>query len=301
MNETLINHRNAAAKSDKSHQTVATNGPRTSRATGQMISKSTWPARQTETTILVVDDEESLRNLLVASLQRAGYNVVAAGTGRTALERFAQHSVDLVLLDVLLPDMDGFAVCQTLREQTDVPIVMLTALSRPDDLVRGFEMGADDYIAKPFTFREVEARLQAILRRVAWTEEQPTLTVLAFGDVILNDDEQRVLVGGQEIELTPIEYQLLYELMCSPDQPISKDDLFKAVWGYDETGGTNLVEVAVRRLREKIESRPSKPQYLRTVRGAGYKFDAQFARSRSNYAQSFSALYGMDMQVALAA
>lgn len=225
--------------------------------------------------ILVVDDEEPLRNLLQASFQRSGYDVVTASNGREALDVFDSQEIDLVLLDVIMPDLDGFSVCREIRAKSEVPIVMLTAMNRPDDIVHGFDLGADDYIPKPFTFREVEVRLEAILRRISWIEEQPEFRVLAFGDITLNDDDHIVTVCGEVVDLTPIEYQLLHKLMMSPDRPVSKVDLFKSVWGYDEVGGTNLVEVAVRRLREKIENEPSNPNYLVTVRGAGYKFDAR--------------------------
>ncbi|MEM7128103.1 MAG: response regulator transcription factor [Chloroflexota bacterium] len=224
--------------------------------------------------ILIVDDEAPLLNLLQASFQRSGYSVVTASNGTEALEIFHSQQIDLVLLDVIMPDVDGFSVCQEMRSRSDVPIVILSAMNRPDDIVHGFDMGADDYIPKPFTFREVEVRLQAILRRLSWIEEKPTFRVIAFGDITLNDDDHIVTVRGETVDLTPIEYQLLHNLMMSPDRPVSKIDLFKSVWGYDEAGGTNLVEVAVRRLREKIEYDPSKPSYLVTVRGVGYKFDA---------------------------
>lgn len=223
------------------------------------------------TCIMVVDDDTTLRNLLVASLERSGYNVVAAADGVEAIALFERKTIDLILLDIIMPNMDGFATCEKIRETSDVPIVILSAMSRPDDMVHGFNLGADDYIAKPFTFREVEVRLQAILRRVSWIEEQPTFQVMSSGDIVLNDLEQEVTVRGEKIDLTPIEYQLLYQLMRTPGQPVRKHDLFKGVWGYEETGGTNLVEVAVRRLREKIEDNPSQPSYLLTVRGTGYK------------------------------
>lgn len=221
--------------------------------------------------IMVVDDDVTLRSLLVASLERAGYSTIAAATGEEALALFEKNKVDLILLDVIMPDMDGFVTMEYIRATSDVPIVILSAMSRPDDMVRGFNLGADDYIAKPFTFREVEVRIQAILRRVSWIEEQPTFQVMISGDIVLNDIEQQVTVRGEEVDLTPIEYQLLHHLMRTPGQPVRKHDLFKGVWGYEETGGTNLVEVAVRRLREKIEDNPSKPSYLLTVRGTGYK------------------------------
>lgn len=263
MTNTQFSHRNRVSRSQSAPKSFHAHGT------------SAAPAA----TVLIVDDEKSLRDLLEISLRREGYQVFTADSGEEALAVFNEQHVDLIVLDAILPGMDGFEVCTTLRERSDVPIVMLTALNRSDDVVRGFDIGADDYILKPFTFREVEARLQAILRRVAWLEEQPDFCVMAFGDVMLNDEVKQVSVRGSTVDLTPIEYQLLYQLMQSPDQPVGKNELFKAVWGYEQTGGTNLVEVAVRRLREKIESTPSKPNYLVTVRGVGYKFNAQYART----------------------
>jgi DNA-binding response OmpR family regulator len=227
-------------------------------------------------TVLVVDDEESLCTLLQISLERQEYRVLIARNGREALEVVAARKVDLVLLDVMMPVMNGFETCQELRKRTDVPIVLLTALNRPDDIVHGFSLGADDYITKPFTFREVEVRLQAILRRMNWNLERITQEqVIQVQDIVVNDDVHEVTVRGEIVHLTPIEYQLLRTLMNSPDKPVSKEDLFQSVWGYNIAGGTNLVEVAMRRLREKVEQDPSSPVYLLTVRGVGYKFSTQ--------------------------
>jgi len=231
--------------------------------------------RKKDIQVLVVDDEEGLRNLLRASLVKAGYKVTLASNGQEALDLFSRYDFSLVLLDVMMPGMDGFATCVELRKRSNVPVVMLTALNRPDDIVHGFGLGADDYITKPFTFREVEARLQAIMRRMSWMESQLDLQVLAFHDIVLNDEIHEVRVRGDIVHLTPIEYQLLRYLMSMPDKPVSKQDLFRNVWGYDMAGGTNLVEVAVRRLREKIEKDASSPEYLLTVRGAGYKFNTR--------------------------
>jgi DNA-binding response OmpR family regulator len=228
-----------------------------------------------EVTILVVDDEEALCNLLQISLHRQGYQVNVAHNGREALEVVATAKTDLVLLDVMMPEMDGFTTCIELRKRTDVPIVLLTALNRPDDIVHGFNVGADDYITKPFTFREVEVRLQAILRRVNWNHERALKPVIEVRDIVVNDTVHEVSVRGKVVHLTPIEYQLLRTLMNASDRPVSKEDLFQSVWGYNMAGGTNLVEVAMRRLREKVEADPSNPMYLLTVRGVGYKFSTQ--------------------------
>ncbi len=236
---------------------------------------------QREVRILVVDDEEPLRDLLCISLQKAGYKVVVARDGQEALDLFGRTQIDLVLLDIMMPGMDGFQVCAELRKRSDVPVVMLTALNRPDDIVHGFNLGADDYISKPFTFREVEVRIQAILRRIAWINEPPEFQIISYNGIMLNDELHEVKVRGDLVHLTPTEYQLLRHLMSLPDRPVSKEDLFQTVWGYDLAGGTNLVEVAVRRLREKIEANPSQPLYLITVRGAGYKFNTQHVGERA--------------------
>lgn len=235
----------------------------------------TKAATQREIRILVVEDEDPLRELLKISLQKVGYKVITARNGREARQLFETHEIDLVLLDVMMPEIDGFILCAELRQQSDVPIVILSALNRPDDIVYGFSLGADDYICKPFTFREIEVRLQAILRRVSWANERAEPHIMSFNDVVLNDEMHQVKVRDKVVHLTPTEYQLLRHLMSVPDRPVSKNDLFQTVWGYDLAGGTNLVEVAVRRLREKIEEDPSDPIYLVTVRGAGYKFNTQ--------------------------
>lgn len=231
-----------------------------------------------DTHILVVDDEEPLRNLLRISLQKAGYTVHTACNGVEAMELFQHLSIDLVLLDILMPEMDGYMLCADLRKRSDVPIIMLSALSRPDDLVYGFSLGADDYISKPFQFREVEVRIQAILRRVAWLKERPDFHILSCDGIVLDGEAHEVRVRGELVHLTPIEFQLLRYMMRMPDKPVSKIELFQSVWGYDLVGDTNLVEVAIRRLREKIEENPSHPTYLLTVRGTGYKFNTQGAQ-----------------------
>ena len=238
-----------------------------------------------ETHILVVDDEEPLRNLLRISLQKAGYTIYTAGNGKEAMELFRQAPIDLVLLDILMPDMDGYTLCAELRKRSDVPIIMLSALNRPDDVVYGFSLGADDYISKPFQFREVEVRIQAILRRISWLKDKPDFNIISFREIMLDNDAHEVRVRGELVHLTPIEFQLLHYLMKMPDKPISKNELFQSVWGYDLVGDTNLVEVAIRRLREKIEENPSEPAYLLTVRGTGYKFSSQGAQHSASLAE----------------
>lgn len=224
--------------------------------------------------ILIADDEAMMLQLLSMSLQRLGYNVVTAQNGLEAVDAFDRHVFDLVLLDVLMPGMDGFAACAEIRKRSDVPVVMLTALSRPDDIVRGLEIGADNYIVKPFTFKEVEAKLRAILRRTNFQNNQYVFQIIERGDIRLNSEIHQVTVGGNAVELTGTEFQLLHFLMTHSDQTVSKEELLEAVWGYDSTDGSNLVEVAISRLRKKIEKDPSRPDRLLTVRGIGYRFSS---------------------------
>jgi len=221
--------------------------------------------------ILVAEDEENLRSLLKLSLGRV-YDVEAVEDGLAAIEVFDAKPADMVILDVMMPRMDGFAACEQIRRRSDVPIIMLTALGNADDVVKGFNLGADDYITKPFTFKELMARIEAVFRRLDWMRQPPPSHVITNGELRVDADSRQVWLSGQEIHLTPIEFQLLYYLISRPGQTVSKESLFREVWGYDFAGGTNLVEVGVRRLREKIEYDPSNPQMILTARGVGYKF-----------------------------
>ncbi len=171
--------------------------------------------------------------------------------------------------------MSGFDVCHDVRKFSDVPVVMLTALNRTEDIVQGFSLGADDYITKPFSLREVQGRLEAILRRIRWIEARPLSDQFNLNGVILNERTQTVTAREREVHLTPIEFRLLRYLMHRPDRPISKEELFSQVWGYELVGGTNLVEVAIRRLRSKIEEDASLPKLIVTVHTVGYKFVSQ--------------------------
>lgn len=223
-------------------------------------------------TILLAEDERSLRMLVVRSLERAGYRVFSATDGVEAIDFLSKNDVDLVILDIIMPHCDGIQVCQWFRQRSDVPIIMLTALDRTEDVVRGFQSGADDYITKPFTFDELLVRIEAIFRRMRWLEERRRDASLSIGDVTVDPGAHRVLKDGEDVHLTPIEFDLLYYLMSHRGEAISKEDLFTNVWGYEFIAGSNLVEVAVRRLREKIEDVPSHPRYIETVRGVGYRF-----------------------------
>ena len=223
--------------------------------------------------ILLVEDDVSMGYLLSTLLEQEGFTVRLCCDGETGLHEYLPGQFDLCILDVMMPRMDGFRTCEEIRSRSDIPIIMLTALGSVDDVVHGFELGADDYITKPFAFKEVDARIQAVLRRVEWTEPAPVTQIFHIGRVMLNTSLHQVMVEGEPIHLTPIEYQLLAYLMTRAGQPTSKEQLFRDVWGYDVMGGTNLVEVGIRRLREKIEENASKPTHILTVRGAGYRFN----------------------------
>ena len=220
--------------------------------------------------ILVAEDEENLRSLLKLSLGRT-YEVETVEDGEAALQAFEAHAPDMLLLDIMMPRMDGLQACEQIRRRSDVPIVMLTALGSVDDVVKGFNLGADDYITKPFTFRELGARIDAVFRRIDWTRQPPPPRVINNGELRLDTESQQVWVNAKEIHLTSIELRLLHYLASRPGECVSKEVLFREVWGYHDAGGANLVEVGVRRLREKIERDPARPQMILTVRGAGYK------------------------------
>ncbi len=229
-------------------------------------------ASDTNLRILVVDDEQIMRDLMVMSLRRLGYAVVAVDNGPAALALLEREYFDLVMLDVVMPQMDGFTLLSQLRTFSDVPVVMLTAMNRQEDIVRGFELGADNYIAKPFNFKEVEARIRAVLRRAIHLLDGASFDVATYGDLYIYNTQQRVEVAGRAVELTPTEFVLLQYLARRGERPTSKEELLKEVWGYSDSDNINLVELAIRRLRTKIELDPSQPQRIVTVRGVGYKF-----------------------------
>ncbi len=236
-------------------------------------------------TILVVEDDLDLRNLLNLSLVRSGYNVCLAGTGREALEKLNAYSVDLVLLDVLMPDMDGFTVCVEIRKRSNVPVIMVTGLNQSDDVVRGLKLGADDFVKKPFFFRELLARVEAVLRRISAASREQTQA--DHSPIVLDPDHasREVRVHDKPVTLTKTEYELLKCLVDRTGRVVSKTDLLQDVWGYGEDGDLNIVEVGILRLRQKIEQNPSSPVYLRTVRGIGYQFlvpSEEASRKQSN-------------------
>ncbi|HLH72992.1 MAG TPA: response regulator transcription factor [Chloroflexota bacterium] len=228
--------------------------------------------------ILVVEDELSLRSTISYNLRRDGHEVVAASDGEQALSAWAAGPTDLVLLDVMLPKVDGFEVCRRLRQSSSVPIVMLTARTEEIDRVVGLEIGADDYVTKPFSMRELMARVKAVLRRRDLLREEMNRAsrqaeaVIEIKGLRIDPARRRVSRGDEEISLKPKEFDLLSFLARHPDQVFSAEQLIENVWGYAAMGDTRTVPVHIRSLREKLEVDPSNPRLIETVRGAGYRF-----------------------------
>lgn len=223
--------------------------------------------------VLVVDDEKLIVKGIRFSLEQDGMEVTCAYDGEEALELAGAHSYDVILLDVMLPKLTGFEVCQQIREFSDVPIIMLTAKGDDMDKILGLEYGADDYITKPFNILEVKARLKAIMRRTAPKEGKGDKTaVLESGEMRVNREDRRVYIAGKEINLTSKEYEVLELLMANPGKVYSRENLLKSIWGADYPGDVRTVDVHVRRLREKIEASPSEPKFVQTKWGTGYFF-----------------------------
>ena len=221
------------------------------------------------TRILSVEDDERIRTAVRLALEDEGWTVDEAENGEEALVKFAQAPTDVVLIDIMLPDIDGFEVCRAIRRQSDVPIVMVTARDDTHDVVAGLEAGADDYLTKPFAPKELSARIRALLRRARTAD--PASPHLRFGDLEVIPDQGVVRRGGQEVHLTKTEFKLLVELASSPGKVFSRETLLDKVWGYDYFADGRLVDVHVRRLRTKVEADPANPRHVVTVRGLGYK------------------------------
>jgi DNA-binding response OmpR family regulator len=215
-------------------------------------------------TVLLVEDEHSIGSMTRGYLERSGYRVVWVRSGEEALAEVERHPIRLVILDIRLPGMDGFDVARTIRTRSEVPILMLTARDEEPDRVAGLELGADDYLTKPFSPRELVARMKAVLRR---TDGRGAEDVLTLGDVVLNRHAREVAVDGETVELTTKEFDLLATLLENPGIVISRDQLLDRVWGMTYPGGTRTVDVHVAQLRRKL----GRPELIRTVRGAGYK------------------------------
>ena len=224
--------------------------------------------------ILVVEDEARLAQTLAELLHRQGYTADISGDGLSGLDNAASDIYDLVILDVMLPKLTGFEVCQQIREFSNVPVIMLTAKGDDMDKILGLEYGADDYITKPFNILEVKARIKAIFRRMEPKKGTTENTgILESGDMKLDRDGKRAYIQGREIGLTAKEFEVLELLMLNPDKVYSRENLLKLVWGTDYPGDVRTVDVHIRRLREKIESNPSEPRYVHTKWGVGYYFN----------------------------
>ena len=224
--------------------------------------------------ILVVDDEVDIVDFIGDYLTGEGYEVVGAYDGVEALDKMRQDHPDLVILDIMLPRLDGFEVCKQMRAESSVPILMVTAKGSDVDKIVGLEIGADDYIPKPFNPRELVARVKAILRRTYRQDYQPhsQTTTLTYKDLSIDTERRRVTIGSRLLELTMKEFDLLLFLMRNPGHVYSRDHLLDYVWGQDSFVGARTVDVHIRRLREQIETDASHPQYIQTVWGVGYKF-----------------------------
>jgi len=219
--------------------------------------------------ILIVEDDERIRSSMRLALEDEGYTVDDVGSGEEAVTRFEAEPSEVVLIDLMLPGMDGFEACRALRRISTVPVIMVTARSDTHDVVAGLEAGADDYVTKPFVAKELAARIRALLRRSR--HEGEDAGILSFGDVEIEPDAGVVRRAGEEVHCTRTEFRLLCELANHPGKVLSREQLLERVWGYDYFGDGRLVDVHVRRLRTKVEPDPASPQFILTVRGMGYK------------------------------
>ncbi|MDD5398235.1 MAG: response regulator transcription factor [Dehalococcoidia bacterium] len=227
--------------------------------------------------ILIVEDDDTLRELLQYNLKREGYSVLTAEDGAEALEKYRSNKPLLIILDIMLPIMSGTEVCRIIRGESQIPIIMLTAKSEEVDRVLGLELGADDYITKPFSMRELLSRIKAVLRRSEAAKEAGTTAagssgILKAGDITVDLKKHEVNRSGTRVELNPKEFELLVLLLSNRGQVISREQILRKVWGYDYIGNDRTVDVHMRWMRRKLETAPDNPQYLLTVRGYGYKF-----------------------------
>jgi len=225
------------------------------------------------TRILVVEDEESFSDALGYMLRKEGFEVATAATGPDGVAEFDRAGADLVLLDLMLPGLSGIEVCRQLRQRSDVPVIMLTAKDGEVDKVVGLEIGADDYVTKPFSARELVARIHAVLRRRGKDVDEPSSAVLQAGPVRMDVERHIVSVGGETVAMPLKEFELLEFLLRNAGRVLTRGQLIDRVWGSDYVGDTKTLDVHVKRLRAKIEPDPASPKYLLTVRGLGYKFE----------------------------
>jgi two-component system alkaline phosphatase synthesis response regulator PhoP len=228
-------------------------------------------------TIAIIEDEPNIVELVKYNLDREGYRTIAAVNGKKGLDMVRQELPDLVILDLMLPDLDGISICKQLRSEPQtkgIPIIILTAKSEEADRVLGLEMGADDYVTKPFSPRELVARVRAVLRRSIGTEEEEP-EVIEIGEIRMDLRQHLVKVKGEEVDLTPKEFDFLKLLLLNPGRAFTREFLLEHLWGYEYFGDTRTVDVHVRRLRQKIEENAAEPVYLETVRGVGYRFRSE--------------------------
>jgi len=231
-------------------------------------------APATASKVLIVEDEESLLFTLAHNLRREGYSVITASRGDDGLKLAREKNPDLIVLDIMLPGIDGMQVCRLLRRDTQVPIIMLTALGGEGDRVAGLDIGADDYMAKPFGMRELMARIRALLRRTGpRAEPDAGPTAIISGDLEADRERHEIRRSGKVLKLKPKEYELLLFFLQHPGRVFSREQILDEVWGYDFYGGPRTVDVHIRWLRQKIEPDPAKPSRLRTARGSGYLFE----------------------------
>lgn len=223
------------------------------------------------TTVLLVEDEESYREPLMFKLERDGFKVIAVADGLKAVEEFDRSQVDIVLLDLMLPGMSGTEVCRELRQRSQVPVIMLTAKDSEIDKVVGLELGADDYVTKPYSYRELLARMRAVLRRGGVVDEPAEASTLTVGRVSMNVDRHELRVAGEDVAMPLREFELLEMFLRNPDRVLTRSQLIDRVWGPNYVGDTKTLDVHVKRVRAKIEENPKKPVLLQTVRGLGYK------------------------------
>ncbi|MHB1419461.1 MAG: response regulator transcription factor [Bacillota bacterium] len=220
--------------------------------------------------ILVADDEPKMRQLVRIYLEKEGYTIDEAVDGRQALEVVNANSYHLIILDLMLPAVDGWTVCREVRKKLDIPIIMLTARGEESDRVLGFELGADDYVVKPFSPRELVARVKALLRRTVNSEDKQLIT---FPDMVIDHEARRVKVQGEEVIFTPKEYDLLFFLAAHPGKVYTREKILELVWGYDFFGDLRTVDTHIKKLREKLSRKTGSQKFIHTVWGVGYKFE----------------------------
>lgn len=223
-----------------------------------------------EAKILIVDDEKNIVELIKFHLKKESYRILEAYKGRDAIEVYRKEKPDLIILDLMLPDMGGFEVCKSIRKESKVPIIMLTAKGEEVDKILGFELGADDYITKPFSPRELLARIKAILKRSRMNPNEAN--EISIGPFKINATTREIYKEENLLELKPKEFDLLKLFLTNPGRVFSRQYLLEQIWGYDYLGDTRTVDVHIRRLRQKVEDNPDSPLYIRTVHGVGYKF-----------------------------